>query len=193
VLALPGSGESDATQFFNDMISRAASLARSFATVATRFLPETRLVSVRVRLLRFAGATIGARARVIGYQAMTSPEDVFIGEDAYVNTGCLFVGGARIDIKAHAMIVPRTSLVTINHTGENFEGLQFLPITVEPYAWIGTGVTICPGVTIGHHAAVAAGSVVMRDVAPHARVSGNPARPLPSSTRRVEVPAEAST
>ncbi len=103
-------------------IARSISLARSFATVATRFLPENRLVSVRVRLLRLAGATIERRARVIGYQAMTSPEDVFIGEDAYVNTGCLFVGGARIDIKAHAMIGPRTSLVTINHTGETLRG-----------------------------------------------------------------------
>ncbi len=167
-----------------NQIARLVSLARPFATVATRLLPETRLISVRVRLLRFAGATIERYAKVIGYQTMTNPADVFIGEAAYVNAECLFVGGARIDIKARAMIGPRSILVTINHTGENFNDLEFLPITVESYAWIGAGVTICPGVTIGHHAAVAAGSVVMRDVAPHTRVAGNPARALPSSMRR---------
>jgi len=160
-------------------IAHLVSLARSFSTVATRFLPETRLISVRIRLLRFAGATIEQYAKVIGYQAMTAPEDVFICEADYVNTGCLFLGGASINIKHHAMIGPRTNLVTINHTGENYNDLEFLPVTVEPYAWIGAGVTICPGVTIGHHAAVAAGSVVMRDVAPHTRVAGSPARAMP--------------
>jgi len=150
-------------------VTRFVSLARPFATVATRCLPENRLVSIRIRLLRFAGATIERGARVIGYQAMTNPGDVFIGEEAYVNTGCLFLGGARIEVKAHAMVGPRTNLLTINHTGENFNDLEFLPVTVESYAWVGAGVTICPGVTIGHHAAVAAGSVVMRDVAPYTR------------------------
>ena len=106
-------------------IAHLVSLARSFSTVATRFLPETRLISVRIRLLRFAGATIEQYAKVIGYQAMTAFEDVFIGEAAYVNTGCLFLGGASINIKHHA-IGRRTNLVTINHTGENFNDLEFL-------------------------------------------------------------------
>jgi len=167
-----------------NQIARLASLARPFAVVATRLLPETRLISVRVRLLRFAGATIKQYAGVVGYQAMMSPEDVFIGEGAYVNTGCLFMGGAHIDIQHYAMIGPRTNFVTAIHSGEDFKEIAFYPITVESYAWIGAGVTICPGVTIGHHAAVAAGSVVMRDVAPHTRVAGNPARALPSSMRR---------
>ena len=126
-------------------IAHLVSLARSFSTVATRFLPETRLISVRIRLLRFAGATIEQYAKVIGYQAMTAPEDVFICEADYVNTGCLFLGGASINIKHHAMIGPRTNLVTINHTGENYNDLEFLPVTVEPYAWIGAGVNDLSG------------------------------------------------
>jgi virginiamycin A acetyltransferase len=42
--------------------------------------------------------------------------------------------------------------------------------------WLGYQALVVPGVTIGHGAVVAAGSVVSRDVAPYAVVAGNPAR-----------------
>lgn len=42
--------------------------------------------------------------------------------------------------------------------------------------WLGYSALVLPGVTIGHGAVVAAGSVVARDVPPYAVVAGNPAR-----------------
>jgi virginiamycin A acetyltransferase len=42
--------------------------------------------------------------------------------------------------------------------------------------WLGYSALVLPGVTIGHGAVVAAGSVVARDVPPYAIVAGNPAR-----------------
>jgi virginiamycin A acetyltransferase len=42
--------------------------------------------------------------------------------------------------------------------------------------WLGYQALVLPGVTIGHGAVVAAGSVVSRDVTPYAVVAGNPAR-----------------
>jgi virginiamycin A acetyltransferase len=42
--------------------------------------------------------------------------------------------------------------------------------------WLGYSALVMPGVTIGHGAMVAAGSVVARDVPPYAVVAGNPAR-----------------
>ena len=42
--------------------------------------------------------------------------------------------------------------------------------------WLGAGVVVLPGVTIGDNAVVAAGSVVIRDVPPDTLVAGNPAR-----------------
>jgi virginiamycin A acetyltransferase len=42
--------------------------------------------------------------------------------------------------------------------------------------WLGYAGLVLPGVTIGHGAVVAAGSVVVRDVPPYAVVAGNPAR-----------------
>jgi len=44
--------------------------------------------------------------------------------------------------------------------------------------WIGREAIIMPGVTIGDGAIIAAGAVVVSDVAPYTTVGGNPARPL---------------
>ncbi|MEV0359591.1 CatB-related O-acetyltransferase [Nocardia sp. NPDC050697] len=44
--------------------------------------------------------------------------------------------------------------------------------------WLGYGVTVMPGVRIGHGAIVAAGSVVTRDIPDYAVAGGNPARVL---------------
>jgi acetyltransferase-like isoleucine patch superfamily enzyme len=52
------------------------------------------------------------------------------------------------------------------------------PTRVGKGASIGTSATILCGVTIGEGAMVGAGSVVTRDVPPHATVAGNPARLL---------------
>lgn len=42
--------------------------------------------------------------------------------------------------------------------------------------WLGGGVIICPGVTIGEDSVIGAGSVVTRDVPPGVLAVGNPCR-----------------
>ncbi|WP_273729205.1 hypothetical protein [Brucella gallinifaecis] len=49
-------------------------------------------------------------------------------------------------------------------------------LIVQHDAWIGGGVLLRPGITIGYGAVVAAGSVVVKDIPPFAIVGGNPAR-----------------
>jgi acetyltransferase-like isoleucine patch superfamily enzyme len=50
------------------------------------------------------------------------------------------------------------------------------PITIGDNVWIGGRAIVYPGVTIGAHSVVAAGSVVTSDVPPCTVVAGNPAR-----------------
>ncbi len=52
------------------------------------------------------------------------------------------------------------------------------PVVIGDNAWIGLGATIMKGVTIGHHAVVAAHALVVKDVPPHGVVGGNPAKLL---------------
>jgi acetyltransferase-like isoleucine patch superfamily enzyme len=49
------------------------------------------------------------------------------------------------------------------------------PVRIRRNVWIGRNAIVLPGVTIGDHAVVAAGSVVLRDVPARALVAGSPA------------------
>lgn len=62
------------------------------------------------------------------------------------------------------------------------------PIVIGNDVWIGTRVIILPGVRIGDHAIIGAGSVVTKDVPPLAIIGGNPARFIRS--RNVTLPHE---
>ena len=50
------------------------------------------------------------------------------------------------------------------------------PIVIGDHCWLGGGVIVCPGVTIGDRAVVGAGSVVTRDIPADSVAAGNPAR-----------------
>ena len=72
----------------------------------------------------------------------------------------------------------------LNHDYESIDepihnqGVSTKPIIVEDESWIGANVVVVPGVTIGKHSIVAAGSVVTKRVPPYSVVGGNPARLL---------------
>ena len=50
------------------------------------------------------------------------------------------------------------------------------PVVIEDNVWIGANVTVMPGVTIGKHSVVAAGSVVTTDIPPDTMAAGVPAK-----------------
>ena len=140
--------------------------------------------ALRVRSARgFANvhpkAVINARAR-IGW-GTTIAEHGGVGED------CILSG--EVHIGRHVRMGPLCYFITGDHpvpgSGQTFRDMASTqaPIVVEDDVFIGGRVTVLPGVTIGRGAAVGAGSVVAKDVAPGATVVGNPAREV----RRREV------
>ena len=55
---------------------------------------------------------------------------------------------------------------------------NYAPTTISEGASIGANATLFCGVTVGRYALVGAGAVVIKDVADHALVAGNPARAI---------------
>ena len=51
-----------------------------------------------------------------------------------------------------------------------------LPIRIGEDCWLGDGVIVCPGVTIGNRVIVGAGSVVTHDIPDDIVVTDNPAK-----------------
>lgn len=50
------------------------------------------------------------------------------------------------------------------------------PVKIGDYVAVGANSTVLPGVTIGHHSIIGAGSVVTKDVPPHSTAAGVPAK-----------------
>ncbi|WP_346770733.1 DapH/DapD/GlmU-related protein [Luteipulveratus flavus] len=77
-------------------------------------------------------------------------------------------------------IGPSVQLLTATHPLEpgprrdKWEAAE--PITIGDNVWLGGGVIVCPGVTIGADTVVGAGSVVVRDLPPKVVAVGSPAR-----------------
>ncbi|MDF2157238.1 DapH/DapD/GlmU-related protein [Algoriphagus sp. CAU 1675] len=105
-----------------------------------------------------------------------------IGKHVFINHGCSFLDLGGITIEDHVLIGPQVKLVTENHplNPENRRGMLAKPIVIQKNAWIGAGVTILPGVTIGENAVVAAGAVVSKDVPSNTMVAGIPAKIIKS-------------
>lgn len=83
----------------------------------------------------------------------------------------------RITIGDNCIVGYNSTLLTHEYLIKEY---RLGDIVIGSHVMIGANVTILPGVTIGDHAVVAAGSVVHRDVPAHARVGGNPLRELGS-------------
>jgi len=99
-----------------------------------------------------------------------------IGARAFLNTGVEIVCHHWVRIGDHCRIGPRCVLADTNHHPVH-EGQKprVAPVKLGRNVWLGRGVTVLPGVTIGDHAVIAAGSVVFSDVPPREVWCGNPA------------------
>ncbi len=61
------------------------------------------------------------------------------------------------------------------------------PMTIEDNVWLGGGVTVTPGVTIGHDSVIGAGSVVTKDIPPGVVAAGVPCRVIREITEEDSV------
>ncbi len=102
------------------------------------------------------------------------------GVRCFANWGLICLDVGRVDIGDDVQIGPNVQLLTATHPIEpsprleKWEGSQ--PISIGDNAWLGGGVIVCPGVTIGCNTVVGAGAVVTRNLPDNVVAVGNPAR-----------------
>lgn len=141
---------------------------------------------LRQRILRAYGAEIGEDSRIHGPMLIIGDLHDFsglrIGSHTHVGSDSLFDLSAAVRIGNRVTISPRCSLLTHVNVGQSALQKIYPPvrasISIEDDAYLGTGVTVLHGVTIGKCAVVAAGALVRDDVSPHTLVAGVPATPV---------------
>ena len=102
---------------------------------------------------------------------------VKFGKGVFINHSAILSTSGGIEFEDGSMAAPGLRIATINHDmNERHAIYTYGKVTVKKNAWIGMNVTICPGVTIGEYAVVAAGAVVTKDVPDYAVVGGVPAK-----------------
>lgn len=107
---------------------------------------------------------------------------ITLGARTFVNFGAVFLDPARITIGDDVQIGPNVQLLTADHPldpAKRAAGPELArPITIGARVWLGGGVIVCPGVTIGADSTIGAGSVVTRDLPAGVVAAGNPCRVL---------------
>ena len=103
-----------------------------------------------------------------------------IGARTFANFGLISLDVATVTIGDDVQIGPNVQLLTAFHPvaagvrRDKWEAAR--PITIGDNVWLGGGVIVLPGVTIGANTVVGAGAVVTRDLPPDVVAMGNPAR-----------------
>jgi maltose O-acetyltransferase len=110
--------------------------------------------------------------------------NISIGRNSFINFGCIVLDSSPVTIGDYVQIATAVQLLTAEHPLDPVERRAAVelnrPITIEDGAWLGGGVIVLPGVTIGENSVIGAGSVVTRDIEPGVLAVGNPCRVLRS-------------
>ncbi|MFC8172331.1 sugar O-acetyltransferase [Streptomyces sp. NPDC057242] len=108
--------------------------------------------------------------------------NISVGARTFVNYNLTALDVAAITIGEDCQIGPNVQLLTPTHPLEpqpRRDKLEAaLPISIGNNVWLGGGVIVCPGVSIGDNSVIGAGSVVTKDVPANVVAVGSPARPV---------------
>ena len=137
--------------------------------------------------------------------------NTYLGKNFFCNANCQIVDHAEVHIGDNVLFAPNVTILTISHSLDaeqrrvNYFDNSFepqkrgnlevdAPVVIGDDVWLATGVTVCPGVTIGSRSVIGAGSVVTRDIPENVLAYGIPCRVVRKITDadRIKIDPEVS-
>jgi len=136
--------------------------------------PSSRLKAI---VLRFFGAKVGKGVILKPSINVKYPWNLEIGDHSWIGEGAWLDSLGKITIGRNCCISQGAYFCTGNHDwSDTAFGLIVKPIIIENGAWVGARTTVLPGVKVGGHSIVTAGSTVSKDTEPYMIYAGNPAQ-----------------
>jgi maltose O-acetyltransferase len=159
-------------------LAAAALRARTYLEAFNRSGPDA--ADERSRILTELLGSFGDRSELRPPFFCDYGSQLHIGAGVFANFGLIALDVAEITIGDDTQIGPNVQLLTPTHPLDaelrraKWEAAE--PITIGTNVWLGGGVIVLPGVTIGGDTVVGAGAVVTRDLPSNVVAVGNPAR-----------------
>jgi len=177
---LQGRSKTDLSSFNNDwyqpgrgMLVRVVWFVVNALVFQNPVLPFS---SLKVRLLRLFGAKVGAGVVLKPAINIKYPWRLRIGNHTWVGENVWIDNLDTITIGNNCCLSQGAFLLCGSHdyTATTFD-LMTKPIILEDGAWVGAKATVCPGVTMGSHSVLAAGSTATHNLDAYGIYQGNPA------------------
>lgn len=116
------------------------------------------------------------------FHANWGGKHVHFGKNVYANFNLTLVDDTHIYVGDYTMFGPNVTVATAGHPilpELREKAYQYnIPVHIGKNCWLGAGVIVLPGVTIGDNTVIGAGSVVTKDIPANVVAVGNPCKVL---------------
>ncbi len=172
------------------LLYKKQNLIREFKQVGVNFRPSKDYLIQNPKYISI-GSDMRFQERfrmqaIDNYKGQTFNPNIIIGNNVSFNSdihiGCI----NRIEIGDNCMFASRIYISDHSHGDTTIESLRQTPasriliskgpVIIKNNVWIGQGVAVLPGVTIGENCIVSSNAVVTKDVPPNCVVGGVPAK-----------------
>ena len=163
--------------------ARAKTLVEKFNSLPPEAMEE------RMTLNKEIFGSCGKNVWIVPPMKLAVGKYISIGEGCYFNAGTTFIDDWKIEIGSNCLFGPNVTLCTTGHPispNHRMDGMYSFPIKIGNTCWIGANVIVLPGITIGDHSVIGAGSVVTKDIPANVVAAGNPCRVLRQIDERDE-------
>ncbi len=129
---------------------------------------------------------IGENCFYLDHIVWLNGDKIELGDRVGFNYGCYVNGFGGLIVGDGTIFGPYTMIHTANHNMDDItrpipeQGWESAPVHIADGCWVGMGVCILPGLTIGEGCVIGAGAVVTADVEPYSIAVGNPAKAVRS-------------
>jgi acetyltransferase-like isoleucine patch superfamily enzyme len=154
------------------------------------------LIDRTVSLVNIENISIGGNTRIDAYSTLIATGEISIGSNVHISAHVYFAGRAGIELRDFSNISSGVRLYSVSDDfsgrtmtnpmiPERFKDLRFGRVTIGRHAIVGTGTVVLPGVEIGEGCAVGSLSLVKQSTEPWGIYAGIPARRIRERSREL--------